>query len=238
MNTLDEQKLVLIVDDDIDLIQELSFFFNTHGLYNISANNIEDAKKIMLTNNISLLVADVVMPGGSGIELTKWVLKNKNIPIILLTSLDDIIDKVTGLEIGADDYVSKPFNARELLARIGAVLRRAARAEKITEIFDSSNAFSLNNLGVITSVSSDSYKLRSSDAKLLRVLVNNQGTPVSRQQLYNEVLEKSWNPDDRGIDNMVVRLRSILETDKTSPKIIRTVRQMGYLLTINAIRLV
>jgi len=238
MSTSDQSKLVLIVDDDEELLEELSLFLNNRGVNSISAKNAEEAKSILLRANISLLVCDVVMPGESGLELTQWAIKNQNIPVILLTSLDDIIDRVTGLEIGADDYVSKPFNPRELLARINAVLRRFVRAESMVDGSEFSEGFTLNKADLLISPSGERYKLRNSEAKLLRVLINNQGTPVSRQQLYGDVLQRSWNPEDRSIDNIVVRLRCKLQLEQSSPSLIQTVRQKGYLLCVNSVRLI
>ncbi len=225
-------KRVLIVDDDDDLREELVTFLNGYLVKTYDANSAKEARLIIQSKDVDLLVCDIIMPGESGLELTKWVIENKKTPVLFLSSLDDIVDRVTGLEIGADDYVTKPFDPRELLARLKSILRRCSKEQ------ESSNAqklYTLNSYSELINSSGVVQKLRPADARLLRLLVQHQGTAVNREELYSQVLDRDWTPHDRSIDNMIARLRSILEEDSADPKIILTARNTGYSIKTGAV---
>lgn len=229
-----ESSLVLIVDDDCDLREELETFLNRYGVKTVNAANAVEAKRILLKENVSLVIADIIMPGESGLALTTWIRKNKSVPIILLTALDDVVDRVAGLELGADDYIVKPFSPRELLARVKAVLRRSTDIKRIDQV---AHMYELNMHDELTGTLIGKKKLRPTEANLLRVLVANEGSSVSRQQLYSEVLAKDWNPEDRRIDNIIARLRSFIEPDPTNPKVIHTIRHKGYLIISGKVKI-
>ena len=218
-------KLVLIVDDDDDLREEIVAFLNSYLIKTMDAKDAKTARSILQTEHVDLLVCDIIMPGESGLELTKWVTDNKPMPIILLSALDDIMDRVTGLEVGADDYITKPFDPRELLARLKSILRRYS---KIQVSSDNEQLYTLNNHGELTDNDGVIQKLRPNDAKLLSLLVQQQGSTINREALYSLALNKSWDPSDRSVDNIISRLRSILEEDTANPKIIITTRNSGY----------
>ncbi|EGG98769.1 two component transcriptional regulator2C winged helix family [gamma proteobacterium IMCC2047] len=233
-----ENHIVLVVDDDDDLRMELVSFLNGYGVKTESAENAQVARDIINSKKVMLVIADIVMPGESGLELTKWIITNKNIPVVLLTSLDDVIDKVIGLELGADDYIAKPFEPRELLARVRSVIRRSKSRIDIKQDDSAVVLYTLYSDGQLFKGSEQTSNLRESDANLLRVLFENEGSVVSREKLYANVLKKDWNPQDRSIDNMIVRLRNLIENDSSNPTIIRTIRQKGYLLVSGKVKII
>jgi len=223
-----EEILFLIVDDNDGIREELVSYLHRYGIKTIDVANAMAAREVLVQEPISLAIVDVVMPGESGFELTKWITGNLEIPVILLTSLDDVIDRVTGLEIGADDYVPKPFDPRELLARAKAVLRRQVNqtADPINRQIKNLCRLDQNERLVFSSGRIE--KLRPLEVKLLQILIANAGACVNRQQLFEAVLERDWNPEDRSIDNLIARLRKVMENDPANPEAIKTIRNKGY----------
>lgn len=224
----DEEK-ILIVDDDADIREELGFYFEMHGMKTIVAENAMAARDALSREHISLAIVDIVMPGETGLELTRWMADNTAIPVILLTSLDDVIDRVAGIEIGADDYVPKPFSPRELLARSKAILRRD---QKVLKSFSAKSrcicTLEMDQRLIFSSGRVE--KLRPTEEKLLRILVASEGECISRERLFLEVLGRAWNPDDRGIDNLIARLRKIMGGGQSDSDIIKTIRHIGYMV--------
>jgi len=218
----------LIVDDDEVIRESLAAYFEKYGIECDLAANAEEARHFLSNGQYDLLTVDVVMPGESGIELTKWIKAEfAHMPVILLTALDDAIDTVAGLEVGADDYVSKPFDFRVLLARAKAVLRRY-EAEKPADTSSVKGVFDVK--GRLLIIGEVEHRLNASEFAFVQALVAANGEPVSREVLFSQIFERDWNPEDRAVDNMVARLRHKIESTPETPKYVVTVRHKGYMI--------
>ncbi|TQV86063.1 response regulator transcription factor [Exilibacterium tricleocarpae] len=227
-------KKYLIVDDDEMILNRLSLFFEKHGIESSIASNAAEAKDLIEKNSFDLVTVDIILPGESGIELTKWIKSTKGLPVVLLTSLDDSIDVVCGLEIGADDYISKPFDPRVLLARTNAVLRRYQ--EIGGQDMQQKNIFDTNKR--LLKLEGIEYSLSSTEFDFVNILLSEKGKAVSREALYRKMFDKDWHPEDRAIDNIVTRLRKRIEESPQAPKYVVTVRNKGYLIPEGAINTV
>jgi len=241
-NTGDKRN-ILIVDDNDSIRSELHDYLTRRGYQASAAASAEEAQRLFAETEepFDVAVVDVIMPGESGLDLTRWITANTQTAVILLTELDDVSDRITGLESGADDYVPKPFSMGELVARIRSVLRRQERpqadadeelAEKPSgEVVFSGWHLDLNYPTLTRSKDGDSIHLAESEYLLLKALSAHLGEPVSREALTQEVFNREWQPNDRAIDNLVVKLRKVLETTPEQPMILRTVRNRGYVLS-------
>jgi DNA-binding response OmpR family regulator len=224
---------ILIVEDEPNMILGLKDNLEFEG-YNVEvATNGEDGLKKILDNNYSLVLLDVMLPQKSGFDVCKIVRKKGIItPIILLTAKGEEIDKVLGLELGADDYVTKPFSIRELLARIKTILRRSENFSTV----DSKDKMiplgklNLNFLSYTASEGKESIQMSHKEFDVLYYLWKNRNQTVSRDQLLNEVWGYEENPTTRTVDNFILKLRQKLEIDHNHPKIILTVHGIGYKL--------
>jgi two-component system OmpR family response regulator len=234
-NQVMEEEIFLLVDDDDELREELASYLLRYGVRVIEVASAEAARQALLNQTVSIVISDIVMPDETGLQLMRWIEEYSDVPVILLTALYDAADKVVGLEMGADDYMTKPFDQRELLARARAVLRRVdhntdhQQADDRKKIQVDNNYYRLDMIHrTLYLPSGKEENLCSSASKLLEVLIQHQGDVVSRDVLYQEVFQRPWNPEDRGIDNLIVQLRKVLETELFSPTIIKTVRNQGY----------
>lgn len=195
-----------------------------------------DAK--LSKGHFDLMVLDVMMPGESGLSVCQRLSASKTIPIIMLTALGEETDRIVGLEIGADDYLSKPFNPRELLARIKAVLRRSPQTETIAgELAGKMVSFAHLVLDVDRQVllreGREETTLTYADYRLLSVLLERPRVVLSREELLDLAQGRSAGPLDRTIDNQISRLRRKVELDVLRPKIIKTIRNGGYCLSVD-----
>ena len=230
---------ILVVDDDREIRDLLGRFLVKHGLRVSSAANGREMHARLEDSAVDLVVLDVMMPGEDGLTLTRNLRAAKNkIPIIMLTAMGEDMDRIVGLEMGADDYVAKPFNPRELLARIKAVLRRfegdgtgigesAASADAVDFqgwSFDmgTRELFDPQGLPVV---------LSGGEFELLCVFVTHPGRVLSRDQLLDMARGRDAQPFDRAIDVQVSRLRKKIEIDPQTPSLIKTVRGGGYLFS-------
>ncbi|MAV75401.1 MAG: DNA-binding response regulator [Cellvibrionales bacterium] len=229
---------VLLVDDDPDIIQPLKRFLCDHGLRVSTADCGRNMRKTLENSAIDIILLDVMMPGEDGLMLCRYVQEKYNIPVILLTALSDDDDKVVGLEMGADDYISKPFNARVLLARLKAVLRRCDNepTEPAEEAEVVSMSFGNWSLDVyqreIIDQDNVAVALSAAEYRLLQVFLQRPQRTLSRDQLLDLTHGREAKAYDRSIDNLISRLRRKVEADTTNPKIIKTVRGGGYTLAI------
>ncbi|KJS04365.1 MAG: hypothetical protein VR73_14560 [Gammaproteobacteria bacterium BRH_c0] len=227
-------KKILVVDDELLMRQQLSALFEKYGFACRHAGNAREARALLQQDRFDLATIDVIMPGESGIELTKWIKGTYNTPVIMLTSLDDNIDAVVGLEIGADDYIAKPFDPRLLLARVNAVLRRwGDRPQEDSR----TGLLLLDTKERCLKSGRDRIFLSSREYAFIKLLVDAGNRSVSRETLSLEVFDKEWNPVDRAIDNFVARLRQKLEDKPSNPKYIVTVRHIGYMIPEGMIQL-
>lgn len=219
---------VLLVDDDTALTELLSEYLTEAGLSVHTAPGGDEALKLLETEEVDLAVLDVMMPGMSGLELLPLIRRRWPIPIVMLTGRGEDIDRILGLEMGADDYLAKPANPRELLARIRAVLRRAAPAvgESATEIELGEVSLNRNSRTVVAA--GEKLALTTAEFDVLAVLMASAGTAVSRDTLTEEVLHRELSPYDRSIDVHVSRVRNALKQVLPDAELIVTIRGVGY----------
>ena len=226
---------VLVVDDSADIREPLAKYLAKKGLRVSTANGGQEMRRILKTNAVDLVVLDIMMPGEDGLSLCRMLRETTDTPVILLTAMAEDTDRVVGLEIGADDYVTKPFNPRELLARIRAVLRRsqalpkpADRAEAVRIRFDRWTLDTARR--ELVGEDGVAVPLSTAEFRLLTVFLRRPGMVLSRDQLLDLTAGRSLEPFERSIDNQVSRLRKKIEADPKSPAIIKTVWGGGYVL--------
>ena len=221
------QKTILVVDDEELIREQLKTLFEKYGFQCCLAGSSTEAKQVLQQGKIDLATVDVVMRGENGIELTKWIKLHFDTPVIMVTSLDDSIDTVVGLEVGADDYIAKPFDPRVLLARVNAVIRRCAvdaSGDHLPEtLFLNREERCLNNL-------KGRIFLNTREFDFIKLLIDAENRSVSREVLSRVIFNKEWNPVDRSIDNFVARLRQKIELNPGIPQYIVTARQIGYMI--------
>lgn len=229
--TLNESIHLLIVDDEQDIREPLCEHLQSNGFETFAAANADEAYVILDKQNIDLVVLDVMMPGTSGLDVCRHLAENNGPPVILLTALTEDIDRIIGLEIGADDYVSKPFNPRELIARIRSVLRRS-RASGVASENSSVHSFGewrwFSEQGELHHDDQTVVMLSTGESRMLKVFVDNPGKILSRDELINLTQGRDSFPFERSVDNMVSRLRRKIEPDLSKPKYICTVWGGGY----------
>jgi two-component system OmpR family response regulator len=230
---------LLIVDDHRDIREPLAEYFKQNG-YRVSlAQNGHELNSVLLSNSIDLIVLDILMPEESGLEICRRIRETKDVPIILLTALADDAEKVTGLELGADDYVTKPFNPRELLARVKGVLRRTNSLPKQFHSFESGSvSFGEWILNVDRQIlhkppAKEEVSLSTTEFRLLVTFLSHPRIVLTRDQLLDMVSNRESEVFDRAVDNQVSRLRRKIEEDPKKPEIIKTVWGGGYMLTTN-----
>ena len=228
---MDNPTKLLVVDDDPALRQLLADYLNKHGYDTLLAPDARDLAARIARFSPDLVVLDRMMPGGDGAEACRALrAQGEDIPVILLTARDETVDRIIGLEAGADDYLGKPFDPRELLARIEAVLRRKSGASALTKdapvhfgnfVFDPVTRQLMRDSEVV--------KLTGGEINLLEALVRNAGKPLSRERLLTLARDdESGERNDRAIDIAVLRLRRVIEDDPKQPRWIQTVWGTGY----------
>ncbi len=226
---------ILVVDDHREIRDAVTRYLEKNGMRATSAKDAVEMDGKLATGHYDLIVLDVMMPGEDGLSVCRRLSPGKGIPILMLTALGEETDRIVGLEIGADDYLSKPFNPRELLARIKAILRRADRAETHAGTF-SGRRVSFAHLvldtdrRVLVDENEHETDLTTAEFKLLTVLLERARFVLSRDQLLDLTTGRSATLFDRSIDNQISRLRRKVEKDPSKPRIITTVRGGGYCL--------
>jgi len=229
---------ILVVDDHKEIRESVCRFLEINGMRTTSAKDAVEMDAKLATGQFDLMVLDVMMPGESGLSVCKRMSTDSDLPILMLTALGEDTDRIVGLEIGADDYLAKPFNPRELLARIKAILRRSERPKQHAAGFASKNVrFAHLTLDadrhVLIDKAGDETSLTTADFKLLTVLLERARMVLSRDQLLDLAASRSAGPLDRTIDNQISRLRRKIEPDVLRPSIITTVRNGGYCLSVD-----
>jgi len=227
---------ILIVDDDNDIRTLLADFLERNGFLTLQAANGNAMQSILADKIIDLIVLDLSLPGKNGIELCKELRQHSNLPVIMLTARTTPIDRILGLETGADDYVCKPFEPLELVSRIRSVLRRSqATAHESSHyeptkiifsgwILDLTARHLINEKNVVVSLSGAEFHM-------LKAFLDRPNRILSRDQLMDILRGRESGPFDRSIDLQISRLRQKIEADSKSPQIIKTVRNEGYVLT-------
>jgi two-component system OmpR family response regulator len=223
---------LLIVDDDVQICALLKDFFQRRGLRVSIAHDGRGLDVTLTSSSVDLIILDVMLPGKSGLELCQEIRQRSLIPIIMLTAVTDTGDRIVGLEMGADDYVSKPFDPRELLARVRAVLRRKSRETVSSSESISVYRFAGWSLDLERRKLLDSQGVRveltRSEFNVLAALVEASGRVLSREQLIERCGGDASQSFDRSIDILISRLRRKLDDDPKSPSVIDTVRGGGY----------
>ena len=234
-----EQARVLVVDDDPWICRLLARMLEGEGLAVETVTSGRSMWQKLKAWPCDLVVLDLRLPAGEdGLSLARSIRQESDIGLIMLTGRTDSVDKIVGLEIGADDYVTKPFEPRELLARIRSVLRRVSRrrAEPLAgeaggEVLRFADwAFDLDHR-TLTSTSGETVELTTYEYELLAVLATRPGRPLSREQILELIANRQWDPDNRSIDVLVGKLRKKLGDDARAPRLIKTVRGLGYVFT-------
>jgi two-component system phosphate regulon response regulator OmpR len=217
---------ILVVDDDDKIRDLLKEYLNENSFIVSTANSAEDAKIKLTYFKFNLIVLDVMMPGQSGFELTKEIRKDINIPIILLTAKGEVENRIMVLELGADDYLSKPFEPKELVLRIKNIINKSKKIDtnKIYKIGIAKIDLEKMNI----KLKDKNFKINMSEKKVLIEMLTNSGTIYSREQIG----KISGISQERSIDVMITRLRQKIEANTKKPKYLQTIRGSGYVLWI------
>jgi phosphate regulon transcriptional regulator PhoB len=221
---------ILVVDDEPDLVELVSYNLTKEGFDVSSASDGEEALRKIREGGFDLLILDLMLPGIQGMELCRMLRKDpktEGLPIIMVTAKGEEVDRVLGLEIGADDYIAKPFSPRELTARVKAVLRRTVQKlprEKITRIGD----LLIDGETYSVSKKNKPLNLSATEFRLLLYLVERKGKVFSRNQLLDAVWKDEAFVEPRTVDVHIRRLRTQIEDDPANPKYIKTKRGVGY----------
>ena len=217
---------ILVVDDD-DRIRELVKQYLLENKYLVTtAKDAFDAKNKLEIIKFDLIVLDIMMPKKSGLELTSEIKKEIELPIILLTAKGETSERVTGLEFGADDYLSKPFEPKELLLRIRNILNKTLQKNKIDKISIGNSSLDLNRL--IINRDGKKYKINNTEKLILEKMIRSSGKVFSREEIGKLININK----ERSIDVIITRLRQKVETDSKNPQYLQTIRGSGYVLWI------
>lgn len=228
---------LLLVDDDAGIRATVRDYFAGQGFTVHEAGNGAEMRDRMAAHPIALVVLDLRMPGEDGFALCRHLREVSNVGIVMLTGSGEAVDRVIGLELGADDYVAKPFDLRELLARVRSVLRRvratgdAAKSEGGAAVIEFGTCALNLDTQTLRTVRGDEVILGAMEFDLLRAFVENPNRVLSRDQLLEIAHNRDWDPFDRSIDVRVTRLRKKIEPNPSEPRHIRTVRGSGYLFS-------
>jgi DNA-binding response OmpR family regulator len=238
------EQTILVVDDDPKVRALLRNVLERDGFAVHEAETASEVMTAISSETISLITLDINLGSENGIELARRIRQDFDVPIIMVSGKDDVIDRVVGLEVGADDYITKPFHIREVTARVRSVLRRAEKpaaafrsaepAAPVKAAPPESAHFEFDGMKAIPDQmelidrNGDECGLTSGDFKLLNVFLNRPKHVLSRDQLMDLTGGVEWNPLDRTIDNQIARLRKKIERDPSAPKLIKTVRGVGY----------
>jgi len=222
---------ILIVEDEPDIRSTLEYNLHRDNYQTESVGNLLDAEKILSTTNISLILLDLMLPDGSGLDLCRKLKADQSthsIPIIILTAKDDEVDKVVGFELGADDYVTKPFSVRELILRIKAILKRKVQKPEVTEVEREFGELRIDSDSHEVFVNGEEVSLTALEFRLLKQLVDRRGRVQTRDQLLSDVWGYSADITTRTVDTHIKRLR-----EKLGPlgKYVQTIRGVGYKFT-------
>lgn len=226
---------ILVIDDDADLLNTVGFLLREE---NYDVTLVEDGRQAIQAcegQNFDLLIVDLKLPDTDGLSLIRMLKEKTNVGIIILSGLGEATDRVIGLEVGADDYVVKPYDSRELLARVRSVLRRASKETRISPAKSRSYVFEGWKLSIdsmrLTSPAGEDVGLTSGEFSLLKALVESPNIVLSRDQLLDHT-HKNYTPAfDRSVDVQVGRLRKKIEQNPKKPKLIKTVRNSGYIFS-------
>ena len=220
---------ILLVEDEDSFSDPLSYLLGKEGYEVTVADDGLKALAEFDRNGADLVLLDLMLPGVSGTEVCRELRAKSNVPIIMLTAKDSEIDKVVGLELGADDYVTKPYSSRELLARVRAVLRRNVESE----VFDDESVLEAGGVRIdverhVVSVRGEELSMPLKEFELLEILIRNSGRVMTRGQLIDRIWGEDYVGDTKTLDVHVKRLRAKVEQNPSEPRLLTTVRGLGY----------
>ena len=229
---MSEKATIMIVDDEPEVREVLEEYFSTHGYCAIGAEHAGVARTLAQERPIDLALIDIHMPGEDGLSLARHLRERySTMAIVILTSAGMVIDRIIGLEMGADDYVAKPFDPRELLARIKSVLRRtsaASRAEIGAERIRVGRCVLDLAAHRLTDQGGQEVPVTPLEFDLLKAFAEHPNRPLSRERILSLSQSRDWDPFDRSVDLRIMRLRKKIEPDPLHPRYIRTIRNEGY----------
>jgi len=235
-----ERPHLLIVDDDREIRGLLAQYLEKHDFRTTAVADGKEMRRTLERSHVDLVVLDLMLPGEDGLSLCRELRTRSQVPVIMLTARGEDVDRIIGLELGADDYVAKPFNPRELLGRIKAILRRSAHAPRDPSP-ESVRGFAFNGwrLDTVTRTLTDAtgkeVALSGAEYRLLAVLLGAGNRVLTRAQLTELLRGRDADPFDRSIDVRVSRLRQILGDDARAPQIIKTVYGEGYVVGVTVV---
>jgi two-component system phosphate regulon response regulator OmpR len=237
-----EQSHIIVVDDEPEIRSMLVDYLGHVGFSVRAAEDGAALRRVLAEQPADLVLLDINMPGEDGLSLARFLRANTEVGIVMLTAAGEVVDRVVGLEIGADDYIAKPVDLRELLARIRAVLRRL-RAAPAAPAVDETAAARTMPIGACK-LDLEAHRLYDGDGQevpitsmefdLLKAFVEHPNRVLSRDQLLDLAHNKDWEPFDRSIDIRIARLRRKIETDPAKPQVVKTVRGAGYIFVPKA----
>lgn len=218
---------ILIIEDDLEIIKNLCVLLEEEGFRAVSVKTRKDALAEIEKGSFDLILLDLTLPDGSGYSLCTAVKRTYHIPIIILTAMNDEASIVTGFDVGADDYITKPFKPMELISRVKNVLRRCGKSPAVFEI----SGLKIDTLKAAVSKNGQEILLSALEYRLLLVFLNHQGEVLSRNRLLEEIWDLAGDyVNDNTLTVYIKRLREKIEDHPASPKIIKTVRGLGYKL--------
>jgi DNA-binding response OmpR family regulator len=227
---------IAVVDDDATLRNRLKKYFQSEGFTVYDAESGAALRDLLETASVDLVILDLVMPGEDGLSVTRYLRETTEVGILILTGKGEAVDRIVGLEMGADDYLAKPFELRELLARSRSILRRvASKGDRPRQPGNRAIVFDRWSLDLqkmeLRRGDEPPVHLTSAEFRLLEKLTGSPGRTLSRDQLMDVVSDRHWTPYDRSIDLHISNLRKKIERDPKSPELIKTVRGFGYVFT-------
>lgn len=225
---------ILLVDDDVELCSMLTEYMGRYGFRVCAVHRGDTGLKAALEKQYALVLLDVMLPGLDGFEVLRRIRASSAISVLLLTARGEDVDRIVGLEIGADDYLSKPFNPRELLARVRAILRRSGSpAAKPEQTLLRAEGLELNRAARTVLQNGAKVELTDVEFALLEALMRSPGQVVAREDMSENVLGRKFHPFDRSLDMHVSRLRRKLTEHGAPEEQVKTIRGVGYQLTVN-----
>ena len=233
---------ILIVEDDLDMQEMMISFMQKNGFMVIAANNSDELTKKLKSQRVDLILLDVILGDENGISICREIRETNNIPIIIISALSDDQNRLSGFEVGADDYIVKPFNPQILLAKVKAILKRGTKIASLayrrnTNIYHFNNWIFNGKKDILISPDKVQISLSKKETKILKVFLTNSHITLTREEIANSI-DDSRKEDEtlnlaesRAIDVLVGRLRSKIETDTKNPSLIKTERGIGYIFS-------
>ena len=233
-NPMTDAAHILVVDDDARIRRLVSRYLLKEGFRVSTAADGEEMQRVLDEGGVEVVLLDLILPGEDGLSLARKLRAQSNVGIIMLTGKGEIVDRVVGLELGADDYVAKPFDNRELLARIRSLLRRLREVPRPPEAGQTARfsgwVLDLDSRELRTEEGRE-VRLTTAEFKLLATFVTNATLVLTRDQLLDHIADREWAPFDRSIDVLVGKLRRKIDTDPSKSSLIASVRGVGYKFT-------